>query len=44
MKKPRKETGGKAMDDLARRLLQVPKAELDEQLRKHKARKRKPKK
>ena len=44
MKKQPKESGGKAMDDLARRLLQVPKAELDEQLRKHKARKRKPKK
>lgn len=44
MKKQPKESGGKAMDDLARKLMRVPKAELDREVRRYKARKRKPKK
>jgi hypothetical protein len=41
---PKKPTGGKAFDDLASKLVQVPKAELDAQVRRWKARKKKKKK
>lgn len=44
MKKPPTETGGAAMDDLTRKLLRVPKAELDKQVQRHKEKKQKPKK
>lgn len=40
----KKPTGGKPMDDLMRGLIQVPKKQLDRQIRAYKARKRKPKK
>lgn len=43
-KKEKKETGGKPMDDLMRKLVQVPKAALDRNLRRQQATKRKKKK
>lgn len=41
--KPPKETGGAAMDDLTRKLLRVPKSELDKKVRRHKAKKKRKK-
>lgn len=44
MKEQPKESGGPAMDALARKLIQVPKAELKREIRLAKERKRKKKK
>lgn len=44
MSEPRKETGGKAMDDVMRKLVRVPKESLDRNLRRQQSTKRKKKK